>query len=422
IMKYQLSYKTGDAILKFVKKYSKISEKVLPRSTKDGLHFLDNLKKSHNEFFLTPVIQIKDQVYFFEYQPIISAIKKIFQNKEIAANCVFDYQEIYISIMWGHAQQHISPENKVLAIILYSDATMLDRLEKISRHPVFISLGNIPTKFCNKPEAKALVGIIPTLQGTLEERQIPQFRQMIRSTFHKCMNILFEPLHSQYHLGVLFKVNGRDLKCNMMLSCVIGDWPENCKYCLTYSGANCAHPCHTCLVEKDKLNAINLPSNHKIIRTENLMRQIMEMGKCKDYSLHEETNSFWTHLNFNIYTATVPEQMHYLDLGLFSYMVKFTQDLLKFHGGIFLVNKMDLRFGLIPRYPGLKIFNVGLAELTLSTASEYKQMMKVMPFILEVLLEEKKNESLVQMYVNWNKMYNKLKQCKFTQSDLSQFE
>ncbi|CAG8740087.1 2614_t:CDS:2, partial [Cetraspora pellucida] len=203
---------------------------------------------------------------------------------------------------WGRAQQHISPENKVLAIILYSDATMLDHLEKISRHPVFISLGNIPTKFCNKPEAKALVGIIPTLQGTLEEQQTPQFRKMIRSTF----------------------------------------------------------------------------------------TNIMEMGKCKDYSLHEETNSFWTHLNFNIYTATVPEWMHHLDLGLFSYMVKFTWDLLKFHGGISLVNKMDLRFGLILRYPGLKIFNVGLAELTLFTASEYKQMMKVMPFILEGLLEGKK--------------------------------
>ncbi|CAG8714638.1 12676_t:CDS:2 [Cetraspora pellucida] len=133
-------------------------------------------------------------------------------------------------------------------------------------------------------------------EETLEEWQTPQFRQMIQSTFHKCMNILFEPLHLQYRLGVLFKVNSRYLKCNMMLSCVIGDWPENCKYCLTYSGANCAHPCHTCLVEKDKLNAINLPSNHKIIRTENLMRQIMKMGKCKDYSLREETNSFWTHL------------------------------------------------------------------------------------------------------------------------------
>ncbi|CAG8467003.1 13289_t:CDS:2 [Dentiscutata erythropus] len=264
------------------------------------------------QVFSTPIVQIKGQVYSFEYQPIISAVKEILQNQEIATNCVFDYEEIYSSIeaiysefyncnWWDRAQQCIPSENKVLPIILYSDATMLDRLEKISCHPVFISLGNIPTRFRNKPEAKALVGIIPTLQGTKEERQTPQFRQLIQTTFHKCMN--------------------------------------------------------------DKLNTINLPSNRKIIRTESQMKQVIAMGQGKDYSIHEETNSFWNHLDF-----------------------------LKSYGGAALVNKMDLRFGLIPRYPGLKIFNVGLADLALFTASEYKHMMKVMPFILEGLFEDKKKK------------------------------
>ncbi|CAG8759939.1 17391_t:CDS:1, partial [Cetraspora pellucida] len=98
-----------------------------------------------------------------------------------------------------------------------------------------------------------------------------------------------------YQLEILVRVNGLNLRCNMMLFCVIGDWPENCKHCLTYSGASCARPCHTCLVEKDKLNAINLPTKHKIIRTENQMQQVIAMGKGKDYSLFEETNSFWNH-------------------------------------------------------------------------------------------------------------------------------
>ncbi|CAG8474883.1 41040_t:CDS:2 [Gigaspora margarita] len=44
-IKYQLSYMAGDAILKFVKKYGQITKKALPRSTKDGLCFLDTLKK-----------------------------------------------------------------------------------------------------------------------------------------------------------------------------------------------------------------------------------------------------------------------------------------------------------------------------------------------------------------------------------------
>ncbi|CAG8812189.1 2978_t:CDS:1, partial [Cetraspora pellucida] len=62
-----------------------------------------------------------------------------------------------------HMQQQISSDNKVLAIILYSDATSLDCLEKSSRHSIYISLDNILMKFHNKPKAKVLVDIMPTL-------------------------------------------------------------------------------------------------------------------------------------------------------------------------------------------------------------------------------------------------------------------
>ncbi|KAF0507102.1 zn-finger domain-containing protein [Gigaspora margarita] len=92
-----------------------------------------------------------------------SDIDKI-DNAEFPSIAYRDFVKI-----WGRAQQCIPSKNKVLAIIIYSDATMLDRLGKILCHPDFISLGNIPTKLHNKPEAKALIGIIPTLQGTKEE-------------------------------------------------------------------------------------------------------------------------------------------------------------------------------------------------------------------------------------------------------------
>ncbi|CAG8724739.1 2513_t:CDS:2 [Dentiscutata erythropus] len=312
-----------------------ILKKILPRSTKEGLHFLDTLKKNHVKFSSTSVAQ--------GHQERV-------------------YSEFYNCNWWGHVQQHIPFGHKVLAIILYLDTTTLDRLGKNSRHPVFISLGNIPTNLRNKAKSKALVGIIPTLQGTKEKQQTPQFRQLIRSTFYKCIKIFIKPLHLQYQSEVLLKINSYNLRYNMVIA----------------------------------------------------------TGQGKYYSLYEEINSFWSHLCFNIYIAMVPERMHHLDLGLFPYMVKFTRDLLKFHGGITLVNKMDLRLGLIPRYPGLKVFNSGLADLALFTASEYKHMMKIMPFVLEGLIEE--NESLVNMFINWNKMYQQSRQYKFTQTKLFQFE
>ncbi|CAG8451521.1 6653_t:CDS:2, partial [Cetraspora pellucida] len=425
VIRHQLSYTTGDAVLKFVKKYSQIPKKTLPRSTKEGLYFLDTLEKNYIKFFSTPVEKIRGQEYSFKYHPIISAVKEILQDQEIALNCGRReriYSEFYNCNWWCRVQQLIPTGHKVLAIILYSDATTLDRLGKNSRHPIFISLGNIPTNLRNKAKAKALVGFIPTLEGTMEERKTPEFRQLIRLTFHKCINILMEPLRLQYRSGILLKVNSNNSKFNMVLASIIGDWPENCKSCLTYNGASCAYPCHTCLVKKDELNAIKIPASRKITCMEDQMRQIIAVGQGEYYSIYKETNSFWNHLGFNVYTATVPERMHYLDLGLFPYMVKYTRDLLKTYGGSTLINKMDLRFGLIPRYPGLKVFSSGLADLALFTASEYKHMMKIMPFVLEGLIEEKKNESLIQMFINWNKMYHQSRQYKFTQSDLLQFE
>ncbi|CAG8727633.1 19973_t:CDS:2, partial [Cetraspora pellucida] len=185
-----------------------------------------------------------------------------------------------------------------------------------------------------------------------------------------------------------------------MLASIIGDWPENYKSCLTYSGTKCACPCYICLVEKDKLNVINLPVSQKIIRTKDQMQQVIALKQGKDYSLHEETNN----------------------LRLFEHMIKCTQDLLKAYEDNALVNKIDLRLRLIPHHPGLKVFNNELADLTLFTASEYKHMMKIMPFVLEGLLEKNQNKLLIQMFVNWNKMYNQSRQYKFTPSDLYQFE
>ncbi|CAG8853292.1 40599_t:CDS:2, partial [Gigaspora margarita] len=61
VIQHKLSYMAGNAILKFIKKYRQVSTKALPRSTKDGLLFLDTLKKDYTKFLSIPVVQIKDR-------------------------------------------------------------------------------------------------------------------------------------------------------------------------------------------------------------------------------------------------------------------------------------------------------------------------------------------------------------------------
>ncbi|RHZ77206.1 hypothetical protein Glove_184g162 [Diversispora epigaea] len=51
----------------------------------------------------------------------------------------------------------------ILSIILYSDATTTDTLGKNSLHPIYLSLGNIPTWRRNKEDAKQLLGYFPIL-------------------------------------------------------------------------------------------------------------------------------------------------------------------------------------------------------------------------------------------------------------------
>ena len=114
--------------------------------------------------------------------------------------------------------------------------------------------------------------------------------------------------------------------------------------------------------------------------------------------------------------------MHYLDLGLFPYMIEFTRSLLKSQGGNLLVEKMDTRFASISRYRNLKIFHNGLADLAHFTALEYRNMMRVMPFILDGLLEGTLGNKLTGLYLKWNDIYGKIRKVSFTKSELNAFD
>jgi hypothetical protein len=126
----------------------------------------------------------------------------------------------------------------------------------------------------------------------------------------------------------------------------------------------------------------------------------------------------------------VPDRMHHLDLGLFHYQIEFTQELLKMQHGNFLVDKVDHRLAAIPRHPGLKIFSSGLQSIARLTASEYRDLMKVMVFVVDNLYEENtkniknfiNNKKLVELYVMWNEMYEISRYEIFKESDLIKFK
>src|SRR2546423_3576395 len=126
--------------------------------------------------------------------------------------------------------------------------------------------------------------------------------------------------------------------------------------------------------------------------------------------------------NINIYEATVVDRMHHLDLGLFHYQIEYTRQLIKDQHGNSVVNEIDHRLSTISRFSGLKIFSNGIQSIIRLTASEYRDLMKIMLFVVDNLYNQNTNNTedyvenkyLASLYQNWNEMYIISKYEKFT--------
>ena len=94
-----------------------------------------------------------------------------------------------------------------------------------------------------------------------------------------------------------------------------------------------------------------------------------------------------------------------------------------------LVNKIDRRLAAIPRFPDLKIFSNGLQSIARLTANEYRNLMKVMLFVIDNLYDGNDDEvenfvsncDLAKLYQYWNEMYILSRSEEFSESDLVKF-
>jgi len=113
--------------------------------------------------------------------------------------------------------------------------------------------------------------------------------------FHSCMTIILEEFEDNYRNGVSLRQTPISGEYEMRLSAIISDWPEAASYTLAYKSANSHHPCHTCLVTRDKLNAIGLHPDECRLRTPAEMKMAYEMSQCHNFSLVQKYNIFWEH-------------------------------------------------------------------------------------------------------------------------------
>ncbi|RHZ72696.1 hypothetical protein Glove_241g76 [Diversispora epigaea] len=423
VTKHNLNNKAGNSIIKFFNRHSDLSQSPLPKNIETGRKFMDKMNISQLSYSKHCILVHNNREYFINYRPIKNCIEILLSNSEILQHFIFKYEnkkhqgeksyaEQNSGNWWKYAEASIPSSACILSLILYSDATTTDTLGKSSLHPIYISLGNIPTWRRNKEDAKQLLGYFPILFAKNEkEKTSPEFKKLVRETFHKSLKFLLDPLFENEN-GIDYKINNRIIWFFPKISTIIGDWPEACTYSLTYKSASSNFPCHFCLVQKNDL--IDTMQDQIILRNHENMMEHFNNNTGHSVSLEPVENYFWNIPNLNIYAVTVPDRMHHLDLGLYHYQIEFTKGIL----GRSSIDKMNERIGAIPRYPGLKIFSKGLQSIARLTASEHRDLMKVMVFVVDGLL----SDDLSEVYVKWNEMYILSRLEIFKESDLEKFQ
>ncbi len=180
---------------------------------------------------------------------------------------------------------------------MYSDATTCDGLGKTSRHPVYLTLGNIPFKRRNEADAKVLLGYIPILKASNDTDKLSSgFHTANREIFQQSMNIILQPLLNQYETGTFITVNNQQQHVVAKIGPVIADWPEACKFTLTYCSSNASCPCHNCLTPQFEFNNMKLLSQTIKTRTEKVVKNVLDNNLGKEYSVHNTQNIFWKHM------------------------------------------------------------------------------------------------------------------------------
>ena len=167
---------------------------------------------------------------------------------------------------------------------MYSDATTTDTLGKHQLHPIYVSIGNIPTWRRNKSDAKQLLAYLPILESTLN-------KNLARKTFHRSLRYLLEPINSNN--GFDLSINNENIWFCPRISVIIADWPEAATFCLTYKSSNSNFPCHFCMVKRGDLANINLSSNDIRPRTHEEMRKHFNENTGREVSIESVPNFFW---------------------------------------------------------------------------------------------------------------------------------
>ena len=76
-----------------------------------------------------------------------------------------------------------------LLLNVFSDGTAVQKFGHLSFHPIFATIGNLDSDLRRKDIGYRLVGFIPVLEGTEQERRKESFRFAKMLLFQQCLDL-----------------------------------------------------------------------------------------------------------------------------------------------------------------------------------------------------------------------------------------
>ncbi|RHZ88405.1 hypothetical protein Glove_23g140 [Diversispora epigaea] len=372
VTNYNLSNEATNAVIHFFNEHSNLPLSPLPKNAKKRHELMEKMKiptltsKKHR-------IHTHNNIdYYLFYHPVLNCIKNILSISDISQNFTLRFENFKYKGEKAYSEQYTGNWWK------NTEASL--------------------------PHGSNLLSIILYSDATTTDTLDPLFAEK----------------------GIDLEVDNKTFWFFPRISTIICDWPEAATFSLVYKSTNSNFPCHFCLISKTLLADTDL--SDVTFRNNENMQEYFYNNAGQNVNLENISNYFWSLLSINVYSATVPDRMHHLDLGLFHYQIEFTQVLLQKQDSS-LVNKIDNRLSKIPRFQKFQMFTNGLQSISRMTAKEYRILIKVMVFVVDNLYKENENnvknfvenKKLLEVYAKWNKMYMMSRLEIFTESNLENF-
>ncbi|GET56428.1 hypothetical protein GLOIN_2v1784311 [Rhizophagus irregularis DAOM 181602=DAOM 197198] len=133
---------------------------------------------------------------------VILPTSELLSNKDIFAHCTFKFtllnhngeriyhNEQYNGQWWKRVQKSLPNGANVLSVI-YIWILRHDHLGKTSKHPIYLTLGNIVSWRRNRPDAKILLGYLPILKAKdISQKRSKSFQLAKRVLYQICFKYI----------------------------------------------------------------------------------------------------------------------------------------------------------------------------------------------------------------------------------------